>query len=168
MPESRNKEDLSISYISALAANAGIDYDTQPHDDDSTDGILKKEIILDNGSVYAELHVQLKSTSSQSQYVDEGETISYALKAKNYNDLCMPRTVPIILALLILPENKNDWTVWTPEELILKGRMYWINLVNRKPSQNSSTVTVKIPKSHRINIEQLNLLLQKVAKDEAL
>ena len=40
------KEEISISYISALCAYAGIDYDRVIHDEDSTDGQLKKIITL--------------------------------------------------------------------------------------------------------------------------
>lgn len=40
------KEDISISYISALCAYAGIAYEIVRHDADSTDGILKKRILL--------------------------------------------------------------------------------------------------------------------------
>ena len=43
MYESQKKEDIHISYISALCASAGITYETQRHDDDSTDGIIKKK-----------------------------------------------------------------------------------------------------------------------------
>lgn len=39
---SQAKEDLSISFICALCANAGIDYEICRHDQDSTDGIIKK------------------------------------------------------------------------------------------------------------------------------
>ena len=46
MHSSRQKEDISISYISALCADAGISYDIQRHDDDSTDGIMKNAYFL--------------------------------------------------------------------------------------------------------------------------
>ena len=65
------KEDLSISYILALCAYAGIAYEIVRHDGDSTDGILRKRILLDGNKKFdAELRVQLKCTSSQSQYAD--------------------------------------------------------------------------------------------------
>lgn len=41
MNEKNIKEELSICYISTIAANAGIDYETIRHDDDSTDGLIK-------------------------------------------------------------------------------------------------------------------------------
>ena len=42
MTEATRKEDLSCSYISAVCAYGGIDYEKIHHDDDSTDVLLKK------------------------------------------------------------------------------------------------------------------------------
>lgn len=126
MDTSAIKEDLSISYISAVAAINGIGYETVRHDEDSTDGILKKIVTLEDGRKFdAELRIQLKATSSVSQYTMTDEKITYQLKAKNYNDLCMPGTSPIILGLLILPSDETEWIGWTPNELMIKGCMYW-------------------------------------------
>ena len=41
MDTSSKKEELSIAYISALCAVAGISFDRQFHDDDSTDATIK-------------------------------------------------------------------------------------------------------------------------------
>ena len=110
MYATQQKEDLHISYISALCSVAGISYDIQRHDDDSTDGIIKKRITFPDGGFYdSQLRIQLKSTSSESQYTDNGNYISYKLKVKNYNDLCTPSTTPIILGLLILPKDESEW-----------------------------------------------------------
>ena len=46
MISTNHMEDIHISYISALCASAGISYDIQRHDDDSTDGVIKKTITL--------------------------------------------------------------------------------------------------------------------------
>ena len=106
MHTTKQMEDLQISYTSALCAAVDISYDTQRHDDDSTDAIIKKTIFLSNGCrFFSQLRIQLKSTCSPSQYTDTGDCIKYTLKVKNYNDLCTPSTMPIILCLLILPED---------------------------------------------------------------
>ena len=83
MYSTKHMEDLQISYISALCASVGIDYDIQGHDADSTDAIIKKKIILPNGSWYfSQLRIQLKSTFGESQYEDKGDQIKYKLKVK--------------------------------------------------------------------------------------
>ncbi len=161
------KEDVSISYISALCAYSGIAYEIVRHDEDSTDGILRKRISLDDGRKYdAELRVQLKSTSSTSQYTDNGDTITYRLKVKNYNDLCLPSTTPIILGLLILPENQDEWINWSTEELILKGCMYWASFYGETESKNKGNVSVTIDKQNVINDKTLQDILNKIAKEE--
>lgn len=161
------KEDLSISYISTLCASSGIAYEIHRHDDDSTDGELKKRINLGNGCLFdAQLRVQLKCTSSYSQYTDKGEYITYKLNAKNYNDLCTPSTTTIILGLLVLPEDEKEWVKWSEQELLLKGCMYWANFSGNPISKNLSTVSVDLSKKHVINGETLQELLEKIAKEE--
>lgn len=163
------KEELSINYISTISSIAGISYQTIRRDEDSTDGILRKVISLENnGKFNAELRVQLKCTSSINLYTDDENVITYKLKVKNYNDLCMPATSPIILGLLILPDEKDEWVKWTTNELMIKGCMYWLSLANKTPSDNAGTVTVKINKKNVLNQESLHILLEKIAKEEDL
>ncbi|WP_446898855.1 DUF4365 domain-containing protein [Clostridium sp. LBM24168] len=169
MEISQIKEELSINYIATVAAIAGIDYDIIRHDEDSTDGLLKKQMFPSNGGIFcASLRVQLKCTSSHSQYSDDGDTISYQLKAKNYNDLCAPGTIPIILGLLIIPENEKEWTKWSKEELMIKGCMYWLSLAGKDETANKANVTVKIDKHNVINSETLLQIFNKIAEEEDL
>lgn len=161
------KEDISISYISALCAYAGIAYEIVRHDEDSTDGILKKRVFLDGKrKLDVILRIQLKCTSSPSQYTDNGDTLTYKLKVKNYNDLCLPATTPIVLGLLILPENEKLWINWTEEELLIKGCMYWAEFSRETESNNKGTVSVKINKKNVVNAENLQNIFELIAKEE--
>lgn len=167
--ESLIKEELSISYMTAVSAAAGISFDLQRHDEDSTDAELRKTIVLDadkNERFNAGLRVQLKATSSPNLCQDCGGTIKYVLKAKNYNDLCCEATTPIILALLILPEDKAEWLKWTSEDLLIKGVMYWANFQGQERTSNTGSVTVEIDKKHKINSDTLQDLLERLAKED--
>lgn len=167
MHESRRKEDIHIGYIYALCTSVGVDYEIIRHDEDSTDGIMKKRITFPDGGFFdAELRIQLKATSSKSQYREEENTITYKLKAKNYNDLCTLGTSPIILGLLILPANCANWVNWTPEELLIHGCMYWESLSNKERTSNSESVNVTIDKKHVLNGETLLSIMEKIAKDD--
>lgn len=169
MQETIKKEDISISYISVLCAYADVAYEIIRHDDDSTDGILRKTIELGNNQKFiSELRIQLKCTSSVSQYIDNGDTITYNLKVKNYNDLCTPSTTPIILGLLILPPEKNEWVKWSPEELLIKGCMYWNEFSNNTSSKNTGTINVKFDKKNVVNSETLCDMLEKIAREGSL
>ena len=167
MLTTNDKEDVHISYLSAVCASASISFDLQRHDDDSTDGIVKKLITLDDGSKYmSSLRIQLKCTSSLSQYTDGEEILQYKLKVKNYNDLCTRCTTPIILGLLVLPEDEKTWIEWSETELLINGCMYWANFSNKLPSNNKNTVTVSIDNKNLINKDTLLEILKKIAKEE--
>ncbi|MBQ9589613.1 MAG: DUF4365 domain-containing protein [Butyrivibrio sp.] len=92
--------------------------------------------------------------------------INYKLKAKNYNDLCAPSTTPIILGLLIFPEKTDDWVQWSPEDLLIKGRMYWADFSSSPKTDNQSTINVNIPKTNIVNQSFLLETLEKIAKEE--
>ena len=163
------KEDLSICYLKTIAAVQGIAVERAEHDEDSVDVIIKKVLNTNRNIPFnSQISVQLKATSSKSQYSITEEEISYKLKVKNYNDLCMPASMPSILALLILPEEKEAWTQWTPYELILKGKMFWLSLQDKEVSDNKDNVTVKIPRENILNADTIEGLIKKAAEEGIL
>ena len=168
MDNEKIKEEMSICYLQAIAAVNGISLERYHHDEDSTDVTLNK-IIFPAGMEYnSQIRVQLKATSSQSQYTIRKNEIVYKLKVKNYNDLCMSSVTPSMLALLILPENQSEWITWDINELVLKGQMYWLSLQNNEKSSNESTVSVKIPKNNILNNITINDLIKKAAEEGIL
>ena len=167
MLTTNDKEDIHISYLSAVCASASVSFDLQRHDDDSTDGIMKKLITLDDGTKYmSSLRIQLKCTSSVSQYTYYEEILNYKLKVKNFNDLCTRCTTPIILGLLVLPEDEDTWVKWSEKDLLINGCMYWADFSNESPSDNKNTVTVSINRKNLINKDTLLEILEKIAKEE--
>lgn len=164
---SQAKEDLSISFICALCANAGIDYEICRHDQDSTDGIIKKIVFLGNGEPYlSSVRVQLKSTNSKSQYDIDNKNVHYRLKAKNYNDMCMRSLTKVILCLLILPEDDKDWIKVSSDELIIRGCMYWRDFDGCSPTDNKSTINIEIDKNNIVTSDVLKNILINIAKEE--
>ena len=160
------KEDLSICYIKAISAINEIALEVHSHDEDSTDVELKRRVMINNRPFDSNVHVQLKATSSTSQYSEDDSSITYKLKAKNYNDLCTDSSTPRILALLVLPE--VDWVNCTLDELLLRGRMYWFSLYGKNQTINTSTVSVNIPKSNVLNDTSVIKLMQKAAEEGRL
>jgi len=164
MIETVRKEEISRSYLNAVCAIKGISMENQEHDDDGLDVILKKIITLGNGSRFnALMSVQLKSTSSD--YSEYPDYYSYPLKKKNYDDLLRPATVKSFLFLLILPENENDWLAQSIEQLIIRKCMFWIDMEGFPNRENTSSVTVKIPKANVVTPEALVAILEGIAED---
>ena len=77
-------------------------------------------------------------------------------------------TIPIILGLLIIPENEKEWTKWSKEELMIKGCMYWLSLAGKDETANKANVTIKIDKHNVINSETLLQIFNKIAEEEDL
>ena len=166
MDEAKRKEEMSMSYLSMVCAHAGIDFERIQHDDDSTDAILKKLITLEDGRRHnAIVRIQLKATNSPGMYSETAEYLSYRLKSKNYNELCIPGTTPIYLGLLLLPEEECEWVSWTSEELRIRGRMYLWNPDGNGTSENRETVSIRINKSNRVDDVLLNRILENAFKE---
>ena len=68
------EEDLSVSYLRAIAAQAEVDFNLNRTDTESRDANLSKIITVGNNEFNAELNVQLKATYSKSQYQDNGNS----------------------------------------------------------------------------------------------
>ena len=165
MTEANRKEELSFSYLNALCAYGSIDFERITHDDDSRDVQIKKFITRkDETKIHSSLNIQVKSTSVI-EWREEDEYINYPLKIKNYNDLTALSTIPIILALFILPKDENEWLRQTMDELIIKKCMYWIDLSKHGPVENKENITIHIPKNQFVNCEVLLNLLQKIAEE---
>lgn len=169
MTESQQKEDISMHYLGLLCAQSGIDFERTHHDDDGTDVILKKRFSNSDNQVYdTEIHFQLKATSSKSQYTETAKEIRYRLKAKNYNDLCIPSIVPLYLVVLILPEKQKEWISWDDEELLVHGRMYYYSLEDKKKTANEHEVTIIIDKTDRIDEAILSIMLRRANQSQFL
>lgn len=168
MEETKVEEYLSLSYMQALCAATKALYGKVEEDEDSKDLWLKKRIYNGTKGFWSSLYIQMKSTYSKALYSETEESIKYALKVKNYNDLVEQNGDYSILALLILPQDKGQWVTLTPENLILRRCVYWVSLQGKERSSNSETVTVTIPKKNILNVETLNLLFEKIAKGDEL
>lgn len=168
METGKIKEELSICYLNTISAVNGIAMELCHHDEDSIDAIIKMMVDLAGKRYNSQISVQLKTTSSKSQYSIDEKTITYKLRAKNYNDLCAPSAMPSMLALLVLPENSEEWIDWSEEELMLRGQMFWISLQNQNPTNNTGTVSVNIPLENRLGTEKLKELMIIAAEEGKL
>lgn len=167
MIETKRKEELSLSYLNAICAYTGIAMERQFHDEDSVDVLIKKIIDRVDGTRYnAQLSIQLKCTSQT--LVEDDESISYSLKVKNYNDIRRPSVVQHLLFVLILPNKECDWVAHSIDELIIRRCMYWVSLKGMGDTQNTETVTVKLPKTQCVSSLALIDLLQRIAEEECI
>ena len=161
------ESELSYAYLHAVAAKAGMSCSIAGRHEDNrgVDALLKAYGPFTKGAYLTsvQIDVQLKAT-----FQDHAETPShrsYPLDGINrYNQLRNARTaVPLILVVLFLPRESADWLSCTPESLALKRCAYWVSLRNASDSNNSSSVTVSLPKANLLTPENLWALADRLS-----
>ena len=94
---------------------------------------------------------------------DRCNSISFPLKVKNYEELRDDTVlVPRLLVVVLVPDDVGDWLSDTESELSLRRSGYWVSLRGEPATQNSSTVSVQIPRGQRLNPDGLRGIMQRI------
>lgn len=165
MDRSKQKEEFNYAYMCALAAHAGLNRCTFSVDDDSVD-------ITFQGKGYPGLRrnpliqLQLKCTS---QELIKGDVIKFPLSRKNYDDLRGDDVVaPRYLAVLLVPEETEQWIQHHEGHMTLHNTCYWISLRDAPPTDNAMSVTVDLPLVQRLTTESLLDMMMAASNGEAM
>jgi len=160
-------ESLSRAYVQAIAGMAGLNLKLEQNRqefDYGVDGTFHPITRIGKGLVISgfPLDFQLKATTN---WKYNGTDVIYSLTAQAYDKLVdrnnNKRAVPQILILLCLPTDPKAWLENNEDQLTLKKCCYWERLVGRL-TENSTSVTVKIPRVQQLNVQSLLQLLEKV------
>lgn len=152
LTDNDRKEQLSLTYLYALAAVGGYAVSIPNLDRDSTDIIVQSK-----SSKRAQVAFQLKATSSPNWSVD---ALRFQLAAKNFNDLVLTRRTPLLLAVMVLPANAADWMTLTADDMVLRNCVYWLSLIGEPETDQGSKVVI-IPKVNLLTVGSLRDLIQK-------
>jgi hypothetical protein len=165
--ENEQKQQLSVAYVHAVAAMAGYGCQVRTPDLDSVDVEIFAKGMVHQTSIKNSplLHIQLKATSS---IVIERDFFSFSLGLKNYNDLRRDSLVPKILVVLILPKERGQWLETTEECMISRRCAYWTTLAGSPETENSTSVSVRIPRSQQFTADQLHNLMLRISRQESL
>ncbi len=135
------KEQLSITYVRAVAYAAGAVVDELRVDRDSVDVAIRSKGQVGprrSPSVDAQLKCHTGGPNAAGEVV-------FDLKLKNYLDLIPPNNlVPRILVVVCIPDDVADHARWTPEELVLRRCGYWKHLGGLSVTSNKTSVRVKL------------------------
>lgn len=146
------QEALSQAYVQAVAGKAGYTISVPNFDRDSIDVTIGA-----GGRMRPRLDLQLKATINLT--LKDG-SYSFPLSKKNYDDLRAQIRTPRILVVLDMPRNEREWIEISPQQLILRRAAYWKSLHGLPDSENTSTVTVKIPASSKFDVDGLKALME--------
>ncbi|MDY7015117.1 MAG: DUF4365 domain-containing protein [Cyanobacteriota bacterium] len=168
MDRNAQKEEFSYAYIRAVASVAGysVEQKSRPMDNAGVD--LTIEVPGEEGSIlFPRFDAQVKCTSSQKVY--SANYIKFPLPAKNYNRLRSEGTLaPLILIVVLVPDNLNDWIKISENKTLIKHCGYWISLKGKPPTSNTFTVTIEIPRQNTFTPESLRRIMQKIGQREEL
>ena len=163
------ESELSYAYLHAVAANAGMACEAVSRHQDNA-GVDARIIAWGpfpgaEWSQEVDLKVQLKATIKTPALV--GEYLSYSLAGvSRYDDLrsdCV--SVPRILVVLFLDQNRDRWLTQTEGALSLHRCAYWVSLRGAKASENKTAQTVYFPESQRFDTNGLKYLMAAVAQN---
>lgn len=165
------QEDLSRSYVQAIAAKAGVTLSLQGRNHDyKVDGTFHQVSCIDNKLVESgfNLDFQLKATINA---IYDYTSIKYDLDAATYNAHVKrnnnANAASIVLIILALPKDSDTWLSLSEEELVLKKCCYWIFLKGLKAS-NLIRKRIKIPRCNQLTPRQVTQFLDKLTAGEVL
>lgn len=158
------QEDLSLAYISAVAAKAGYNCGRPSGHDYGID--LEIGDVAQIGQRRVDLgyrlHIQAKA-SHNFIISDDDKCILYDLKIAAYNMLILEdRGTPAILVLYCMPSDEDDWLSVYEEYTILKHCGYWISLRWMPASTNKETQRIEIPKGQMFTDSSLKSLMDRI------
>lgn len=167
MNRNEQKQQLSIAYVHAIAAQAGFACQVKIPDEESVDVLISASGRVHETSVVGSprLELQLKASSRLTLNPD---SLPFALPRKNYDDLRGDSLVPKLLVVLMLPRDVGEWLDVDEERMIVKRSAYWTSLYGRPSSDNASTVTIPIPRAQRFTVDQSRNLMTRISRLEPL
>lgn len=170
MDSNSRKELFSYAYVRAVAAAAGY-------------SVREADRIMDNAGIdltiqapgqlgevlFPRCDAQVKCTSSTG--IIKESSINFPLPINNYNILRSEKalaTAPVILIVVLVPEEVKDWLDVSEEQIVLKKTAYWTSLKGMPATQNRNTVTVALPRVNLLTPDNLTQIMEKIAKGEEL
>lgn len=160
------EEGLNRAYVQAIASKAGV-INSYPDFDYKEDGTLSQVQIFDGKPAPTgyKISYQLKATINWKM---DGNNIIYDLDAETYNHFVrrasLPRAVPLVLIVLCLPSNSDEWLENSEENLLLRKCCYWTSVTDMSGvlTSNSYTVRLRVPRSQAFTPNSLQYLFDLV------
>jgi Domain of unknown function (DUF4365) len=166
------KSELSYAYLHAVAAHAGCTVAIADRHTDGAgiDAIIRAKERFSEESVLTHftIEVQLKATSRLLE-IDNRGRYPFSLEIPHYDKLRDENTqAQLILVVLLMPENREEWLSHSEESLTAKRCAYWVSLRGAPESQNTTSQTIYLPQSNRFSPESLRALMTEVSRGRKL
>lgn len=162
MTPNQQKEELSKAYLSAVAAAAGFAIGNWSQDQGCVDASIKSASAVGAGHLLGgSIDVQMKASARQDILFQEH--VTWTLSKGHYDNLRAARTSPLILMVLVLPEEVAEWVHQEDEHLLLRHCAYWLSLTGRPPLVGQDNITVRLPRTQRFSPSSLRMMLEQAS-----
>lgn len=156
----KRMEEFSYAYIHAVASVVGCTMNIWRQDEESIDVTLRMRG-GDGPIISPELDIQAKCTGQNALL--HNDHIAFPLPIKNYDDLRLGNTSnPNIFLVLIVPPEIEKWLQQSEDLLAMYHCGYWMSLRGMPPTDNESSVTVKVPRNQMFSVEALEQIMQDI------
>jgi hypothetical protein len=156
------KEEFSYAYVHGVASVAGYicDRSSRQTDNDGIDATIRKPG-KGKGRRKGLLDLQIKCSSVESSKVSiNDDEIKFTLEVDSYSELIKESVIPIILVLVLVPNEVGDWTHQSEDSLILKKCGYYKQLQGDPETKNRDNIRISISKKQVFNPDCLNKLVK--------
>jgi hypothetical protein len=165
MDENEQKQQLSFSYVHAVASAAGYSCYLPFVDDDSVDRAIAARGKVKGLLESPRIDIQLKTLVRIPLKVKE-TSFRYRLKKKNYDDLRRLSLVPRLLVVLLLPHDPGAWVTVGHQQMISRYAAYYLSLSGMPAKTNVTTVTVTLSRDSLFSVDNLRRLMEQASQGE--
>lgn len=164
MTPEQKKEEISKAYVHAVAARCGFVIATWSQDQGCVDSTIGSAGTLGKGLLEdPKLDIQIKATARSA--VEHETHLAVQLQRSHYDKLrTAQRSIPIVLVVLLLPENETDRIAHSADALILRRCAYWVSLRGAPPITGDSKL-VHVPKTNLFSPQQLQAMLETISEE---
>lgn len=161
------KEMFSYAYIEAVASVAGYSVCRKSRAMDNAGIDLTIEVTESVGEVlFPKIDVQVKCTAKN---IRNKNCVKFPLEVKTYKTFIDTRAIiPLILVVLLVPEDLSDWLKITEEDILMKKCGYWVSLRGKPTTENQGIITVELPRQNLFTPVSLRTMMEKIGRRENL
>lgn len=166
-PISTLKENLSVAFLSALAAASGLTPGRWDNDVNGVDVTLQSSFDYAPAALHPELAVQLKCTAQLIR--QHKSTVSWQLDERTHAILSAKnRGTMAALCVMVTPDHPGHWTEFPPQGLLTYCHAYYIRGQDLPAlPAGQKTVTVHIPRVNQLTPVSLLELMADAADWQA-
>jgi hypothetical protein len=168
MDENTQKEMFSYAYVKAVASVAGYSVEEKSRPMDNAGIDLTVEMPGEIGEMlFPKFDAQVKCTSLPK--IIHEKSINFPLPLKNYKTLINTKVyVPQLLIVVLVPKKVSDWIDISEESLIMRRCGYWVSLKGKPPTENTTNITVEIPRQNVLSPENLKYIMETISNGKDL